>query len=249
MKRTQTGLLFFVALAALLAIFAGCKAESPTAPPSVGTGGTGGAGNPPSGGVTPPVGASIILTVSNPNPLTNSVTTISATVTQNGTLVPNGTAVEFVTDIGTFTDTQDVRTIRTTTNGVATAVLTNGTAGTATITAAVNNVTKTIQVTFSDVPVGPPPPPSTAPTISTVTPATGPPAGGTVITITGTNFRAPVRVLVDAGPAGLKEAFVNQATVTPTQITAVTPPINLISTQTQVASITVIIDAGNPTEA
>src|SRR6266480_2926401 len=207
MKRTQTGLLFFVALAALLAIFAGCKAESPTAPPSVGTGGTGGAGNPPSGGVTPPVGASIILTVSNPNPLTNSVTTISATVTQNGTLVPNGTAVEFVTDVGTFTDTQDVKTIRTTTNGVASAVLTNSSAGVATVTVTVNNVTKTVQITFTDLPVTPPPP-NTAPTISTVTPNTGPPAGGTVITIAGTNFRTPVRVVFDAGPAGVKEAFV-----------------------------------------
>ena len=248
MKRTQTRLLFFVALAALLAIFAGCKAESPTAPPSTGSGGTGGAGNPPSGGITPPVGASIILTVSNPNPLTNSVTTISATVTQNGTLVPNGTAVEFVTDVGTFTDTNDVKTIRTTTNGVASAVLTNSSAGVATVTVTVNNVTKSVQITFTDVPVTPPPA-NTAPTISTVTPSTGPPAGGTVIVIAGTNFRTPVRVVFDAGPAGIKEAFVNQNTVTPTQIIAVTPKIDLVSTQTQAAAITVIVDAGNPTEA
>jgi hypothetical protein len=237
-----------VAVAALLAIFAGCKAESPTAPPSVGNGGTGGAGNPPSGGVTPPVGASIILTVSNPNPLTNSVTTISATVTQNGTLVPNGTAVEFVTDVGTFTDTQDVKTIRTTTNGVASAVLTNSSAGVATVTVTVNNVTKSVQITFTDLPVTPPPA-NTSPTISTVTPNTGPPAGGTVIVIAGTNFRTPVRVVFDAGPAGVKEAFVNQSTVTPTQIIAVTPKIDLVSTQTQAAAITVIVDAGNPTEA
>jgi hypothetical protein len=58
-----------------------------------------------------------------------------------------------------------------------------------------------------------------------------------------------VRVLVNAGPAGIKEAFVNQSTVTPTQITAVMPAINLVSTQTQAADITVIVDAGNPTEA
>jgi hypothetical protein len=237
-----------VVVAALLAIFAGCKAESPTAPPSVGSGGTGGAGNPPSGGVTPPVGANIILTVSNPNPLTNSVTTISATVTQNGTLVPNGTAVEFVTDVGTFTDTQDVKTIRTTTNGVASAVLTNSSAGVATVTVTVNNVTKTVKITFTDVPIIIPPP-STVPTIGSVSPTTGPPAGGTVVTITGTNFRTPVRVVFDAGPAGVKEAFVNQNTVTPTQIIAVTPKIDLVSTQTQAAAITVIVDAGNPTEA
>src|SRR5258707_3433710 len=139
MKRTQTRLLLMVVVAALLAIFAGCKAESPTAPPSVGSGGTGGAGNPPAGGVTPPVGANIILTVSNPNPLTNSVTTIHATVTQNGTLVANGTAVEFVTDVGTFTDTQDVKTIRTTTSGVASAVLTNSSACVCTVTVTLNH--------------------------------------------------------------------------------------------------------------
>ncbi len=248
MNNRQTKLLFLLALAALLAVFAGCKAESPTAPPPVGNGGTGGSGNPPSGGVAPPVGASITLTVSNPNPLTNSVTNISATVTLNGQTVVNGTAVEFVTDVGTFTDTQDVRTIRTTTNGVATATLTNSSAGVATVTATVNNVTKTVQITFSDVPVVTPPP-STAPSITAVNPTTGPPAGGTTITITGTNFRTPVRVVFDAGPAGVKEAFVNQNAVTPTQITAVTPKIDLVSTQTQVASITVIVDAGNPSEA
>ena len=107
MNDRKTKLLFLLALAALLAIFAGCKAESPTAPPPVGSGGNGGSGNPPSGGVTPPVGAAVTLSVSNPNPLTNSITNITATVTLNGQAVVNGTAVEFTTDVGTFTDTQD----------------------------------------------------------------------------------------------------------------------------------------------
>jgi hypothetical protein len=249
MTRTQTRFLLFLALAALLAIFAGCKAESPTAPPSVGNGGqTGGSGNPPGGGVTPPVGAAVTLTVSNPNPLIDSVTTITATVTQNGQPVTNGTAVEFVTNLGTFTDVNDVRTIRTTTNGVATTILTSSTAGVATVNATVNNVTKSIQVTFSEQQVIPPPP-STAPSISTVNPTTGPPTGGTVLTVTGANFRAPIRVVFDAGPAGTKEGFVNQASITPTSFQVVTPPINLVSTQTQAANLTVIVDAGNPTEA
>jgi hypothetical protein len=246
MNQTKTRLLFFLTLVALLAIFAGCKSESPTAPPPVGSGGTGGAGNPPGGGVTPPVGAGIVLTVSNPSPLIDSVSTITATVTLNGQAVVNGTAVEFVTNLGTFTDTNDVRTIRTTTNGVASAVLTSSTAGTATVNATVNNVTKTVQITFNEQQVVPPPP-STAPTISTITPATGPPAGGTIITISGTNFRSPARVVIDAGPAGSHEAFVQS--VTPTQIIAITPKIDLISTQTQAAAVTVIVDAGNPTEA
>ncbi|MEK6371645.1 MAG: IPT/TIG domain-containing protein [Acidobacteriota bacterium] len=245
MKHGRQRLLFFLALAALLAIFAGCKGESPTAPPVTGTGGTGGAGNPP-GGVTPPVGATLVLTVSNANPLIDSVSTITATVSLNGQPVVNGTAVEFVTNLGIFTDTQDVRTIRTTTNGVTTAVLTSPDAGVATVSATVNNVTRTVQVTFSETPIIPVPP-STAPTISSVTPNTGPPTGGTTININGTNFRTPVRVIVDAGPAGSKEAFV--VSVTPTQIVAVTPSINLAATQTQAAAITVIVDAGSATEA
>jgi hypothetical protein len=248
MKYGRQRLLYFLALAMLLAIFAGCKGESPTAPPVTGTGGgTGGSGNP-GGGITPPVGATLTLTVVNPNPVIDSISTITATVTLNGQPVVNGTAVEFTTNLGIFTDTQDVRTIRTTTGGVASAVLTSPDSGVATVTATVNNVTKTVQVTFHDQPVVVNPP-STAPTISSVTPNTGPPAGGTQITINGTNFRAPVRVIVDAGPAGSKEAFVVPGSVTPTQIVAVVPGINLTSTQTQAAAITVIVDVGGPTEA
>ena len=239
MKRSRSVILLMMLTAALV----GCKGESPTAPPSGNGGGSNG-----SGGVTPPVGANVALTASSTAVQVNSLVTLTATVTVNGQPVANGTAVEFKTDNGTFTDVNDVHTIRTTTNGVATVVLTNAAAGVSTVTATVNNVTKSIQINFSEVPVTPPPP-STAPTITSVTPNTGPPSGGTVITITGTNFRTPVRVLVNAGPAGTKEAFVNQATVTPTQITAVMPAINLVSTQTQAADITVIVDAGNPTEA
>lgn len=243
MTQTRVRLIFFLALAALLAIFAGCKSESPTAPPS--GGGTGGAGNP-GGGITPPVGATIVLVASNATPLVDSVSTITATVTLNGQPVVNGTAVQFVTNLGTFTDTQDVKTIRTTTNGVATAAVTSPDAGVATISATVNNVTKSISITFG-VPTTTPPPVSTAPTITSVTPSTGPPAGGTVVTITGTNYRQPIRVLFDAGPAGVKEAFVQPGS-TSTQIIAVTPSINLISTQSQAAAVTVIDEAGTPAE-
>src|SRR5207244_5387010 len=99
---------------------------------------------------------------------------------------------------------------------------------------------------FNEVSVTPPIP-STAPTIAIVTPATGPPAGGTVITISGTNFRAPLRVVFDAGPAGTKDAFVQS--VAPSSIVAVTPAINLTATQTQAVSITVIDEAGTANEA
>src|SRR5947209_5864913 len=104
MKQT-TQRFILLALIALLALFAGCKGESPTAPPPItGTSGTGSGGT---GGTQPPVGATIVLTVSTPAPFTGSISTITATVTQNNTAVPNGTAVEFATTTlnANFTDT------------------------------------------------------------------------------------------------------------------------------------------------
>src|SRR5919205_299917 len=101
-----------------------------------------------------------------------------------------------------------------------------------------------------------PVPPNTTPTITSVcvqtgstctTPATGIPAGGQTVVITGTNFRAPVRVLFDPGngqPA--KEAFVSS--VTATQIVVVAPPFDIITGQTLPVSITVITEAGTATE-
>src|SRR6185503_18489361 len=74
---------YVILLMTLVVALIGCKGESPTAPPATGTGGnTGGSGNP-GGGVTPPVGATLTLTVSNSTPLIDSVSTITATVVQN----------------------------------------------------------------------------------------------------------------------------------------------------------------------
>src|SRR5205085_585488 len=101
--------------------------------------------------ITPPTGATIALAVSNANPLVSSKVTVTATVTANGQPVPDGTAVQFTTSLGTFADTGQNTTIRTTTAGVATATLSSAAAGTATITATVNNVTKNATVTFFDV--------------------------------------------------------------------------------------------------
>lgn len=248
MKQTKQRIIF-LALTAALALFAGCKGESPTAPPPItGTSGTGtGSGT---GGTPPPVGASIVLTASTTTPFTGSTSTITATVTQNNAPVPNGTAVEFSTTTtnATFTDTSDAPTtlIRTTTNGIAKATITSTTAGPVIVNATVNNVTKSITLTFQD-PVIPPIPPSTAPTISAVTPNTGLPTGNQTVVIIGTNFRIPVRVLFDPGSGqAAKEAFVTN--VTPTQISVITPAFDLGVSQQLVVSITVIVEAGTPTE-
>jgi len=226
------------ALLALLLILAGCKAESPTAP-TVG-------GGTPTGGATPPTNATIALSASNTNPVMNANVTITAKVTVNNQNVPNGTAVQFSTSLGTFTDTGANTTLKITTDGIATATLTSPTAGTATVSATVNNVTARITVTFSTQPVVPQPP-STTPTITAVTPATGRPQGGEQVTITGTNFISPVRVLFDRGMGATpKEAFV--VSVSPTQIVVVTPAFDVATGQTVTTDVIVLTQAGTATE-
>jgi hypothetical protein len=242
---------FLFAVVALLLIFAACKGESPTSPSS---------GVTPSTPSTPPSGATITLAVSNASPLTNSTSIITATVTQNGTAVPDGTAVQFTTTLGSFTDTgsSGATVIKTTKGGVATATLTSGASGPAVVTVAVNNAVKTTTITFSATPTTPPTP-STSPTITSITPATGRPEGGETITIIGTNFRNPVRVIFTCegsaatppDPAacngqGPKDAFVSS--VTPTQITAITPAFNIATGQAVTFSIKVLSGAGTSTE-
>lgn len=218
-----------LAFVGLLLTLAGCSSESPTAPSGGGSGG---------GGTTPPTSAEISLSVGNATPLVSSTSTITAKVTQNGQNVPNGTAVEFTTNLGTFVDTASATTIRTTTDGVATATLTSATPGTATVTARVNNVSRTIQVTFRSSGGGG----STAPTISSINPTTSRPSGGQLVTIRGTNFASPVRVLF-----GTREATV--VSVTPTEIQAIVPSIDLGATeQTRSVNVTVITKAGTAEE-
>jgi hypothetical protein len=226
---------FLIALMALLAIFAGCKGESPTSPTTTTT---------PGGGTPPPTGASVTLTTSNANPLVDSSVTITATVTNNGQPVANGTAVQFLTTIGTFTEANATSVIRTTTNGVATATLTSSTAGAATVTAAVNNVTATTKVTFN---VTPPviPPPDLTPHITSISPSVGRPQGGEILTINGDHFSSP-KVIFDFGSGKTVEAF--PVSSTSTQIQVLTPAVDLGAGQQKTATIVVINNAGTPNE-
>ena len=226
----------WIVLIAVLLLFAACKGESPTAPPP-------GGGIPP-GGTPPPSGVSVTLVASNPNPLVDSVVTITATVTLNNQPVANGTAVEFRTTAGVL-DGNGTAVIKTTTNGVATVTLTNGSPGNVRVTAIVNNVSATRDVNFVSRPVEPPPP-NTTPTISSVSPTLGRPQGGEVIRITGTNFAAPVRVLFNTGGALPVEASVQS--VSPTLIEVITPPVNLGAGQQLIADIIVLTQAGGAGE-
>ncbi|MBV8520407.1 MAG: IPT/TIG domain-containing protein [Acidobacteria bacterium] len=230
---------YWVALMALLFLFAACKGESPTAPPATGTGNTGGTGT------TPPTNVSLSLTTSNANPLVDSDSVITATVTQNGQPVPNGTAVEFVTNNGVFKDVNGTSTIRTTTNGVATVTLTATTATTAHVVATVNNVSRSVDVTFSIQPTTPPPA-NTAPTISSITPNVLLPSGGQTIHIVGTNFTAPLRVLFDVGrPLPVEGSIVGS---TATTIDVLTPAVDLGAGQQLNATVKVITQAGTAAE-
>ena len=230
-------------LIALLLMFAACKGESPTAPtttpPPTGGGGTSGGGTS---------GTTVTLSVANNAPAVSATTVLTATVTINGAAAPNGTAVEFSTTApGIFIDTNTSTTIRTTTGGVATATLTSATAGAVTVTARVGTAAKNATVNFAAA-VTPPVTPSSSPTITSVTPTFGKPQGGDVITITGTNFRGPVRVLFDTGSGTTpREGFVSS--VTPTQIVVVSPAVDLGATAQKLdATITVVVGSGTATE-
>ncbi|HXH90267.1 MAG TPA: IPT/TIG domain-containing protein, partial [Thermoanaerobaculia bacterium] len=136
--------------------------------------------------------------------------------------------------------------IRTTTAGIAKATVTASSAGPVVVNATVNNVTKSITINFQDA-VIPPNPTPTTPTISLVDPSFGLPTGNQTVTITGTNFRPPVRVLFDPGSGQApKEGFVTS--VTPTTITVTTPAFDLGVSQQLIVAITVIVEAGSPTE-
>ena len=226
----------WMALLALLFIFAACKGESPTAPPP---------GGGPGPGPTP-TGFALTLTASNANPVVDSIVVITATVTQNGQPAPDGTAVEFLANGGSFSATETVTSIlRTTTNGAASVELRSTVAGPIRVQAAVGNVSRTVDITYKVSPTIPPPT-STAPAITAVSPAIGIPAGGQRITITGKNFKVPLRVLFDVGAPLPVEAFVISATET--QIEVFTPSVNLATTQQLVSDIIVITQAGSVNE-
>lgn len=226
-----------MALLALLFVFAACKGESPTAPPPSSGGG---------GGTTPPVGAALTLTASNASPLVDSVVLITAQVTQNGQPVPDGTAVEFVATGGTFSGTDVVTSvIKTTTNGIATVSLTSSVAGPINVQATVNNITRTVGVSFrvQDPTI---PPVSTAPAITSVTPNIVIPTGGQRVRINGKNFKTPLRVLFNTGgPVPVEGTII---AVTDTTIDVFTPAVNVGAGQQVQGDVTVITQAGTASE-
>jgi hypothetical protein len=227
----------WIVFIAVLLLFAACKGETPTAPPS-------GGGTPP-GTSPPPTGVNVVVTVSNANPVVDSSVVVTATVTDGGQPVANGTAVEFETTGGVL-DGVGTAVLKTTANGVASVTLTSGTAGAVSVRVTVNNVSRQAAVNFVARPVTPTPP-NLTPSITSVTPSIGRPAGGEIIRIAGTNFRTPVKVLFRLP----NQAVPTEATVvsvTETAIEVITPGVNLGAGQQVAADIIVITQAGTTTE-
>ncbi|MBW3565217.1 MAG: IPT/TIG domain-containing protein [Acidobacteria bacterium] len=216
----------------MLLLVAACSGDSPTAPPP-------GGGGPGGGGAQ---AVTVAIEASNDDPLVNSTSTIIATVTQNGQPAVDGTAVEFSTTLGIFSETGTATTVKITDEGKATVTLTSSQPGSATVRARVGSAVATTGVTFRAQGTGPPPT-NGGPTINSISPTTGSPEGGEIITINGTNFQAPVRVLF-----GNREATV--VSVTETEIRVVAPRIDLpLDTQFQEVQITVISGVGTDDEA
>lgn len=214
----------------LLLALMGCQSDSPTEPS---TGGGGSGNNPPTSDIA------ITLTASNPNPVVGSSTVITARATTAGNNVVDGTAIEFATTFGTFVETAEVFALRTTSSGAATVTLTSASVGTAQVTARLGAVSRTITINFKVDGGGG----GVGPTISAVTPSSGPPSGNQVVTIDGTNLKGPVRVFF-----GTKEATVVSATET--QIKVVTPSVNLGASQQSLSvDVRVLTQAGTPAEA
>lgn len=90
------------------------------------------------------------------------------------------------------------------------------------------------------------PPPPLGPTIFTLSPWQVRSRGGENVTITGLNFYAPVRVLIDAGAAAPIEASVIRAT--PNEIVFLTPAVDLRGAQSLQATLWVLAEAGHVNE-
>jgi hypothetical protein len=110
----------------------------------------------------------------------------------------------------------------------------------------VNNIVRETVVNFLARPITPVPP-NTSPTITSVTPNLGRPAGGDTVRITGTNFRGPVRVFFRL-PNQAVATEVTVAASTETTIDVITPGVNVGTGQQVVADIIVITQAGTTSE-
>jgi PKD repeat protein len=201
-------------LAAALALAAACGTHSPTEPTS----------QPISPKVPPPVPTFVVTVTASPNHLTigsstNSKINVKVVNAQDGTPPPDSTVVVLTSTLGEFNSigsgllTVNLQTV----HGSAQAVLFPGaSAGTAALVATLSGAAPCTGCAGSgatNVVIG------SAGTffLSGISPNTGDPAGGALVTITGGGFVAPVSVTFGSSSANVKS-------VSPSAMQVIVPP-------------------------
>jgi hypothetical protein len=195
-------------LAVLLAVAAACSSKSPTEPISA----------PVNPKVPPPVVSFTVTVTANPNHLTigsskGSTITVRAVNTQDGTPPPDLTKVTLSSTLGEFNAVGSALQSVTLqlVHGQAQAILFPGaSAGTATISATLATTGDSGAATVTIGAAG-------TFFVNSVSPNTGDPAGGAIVTISGGGFAAPVSVTFGGSSAPVKS-------VSPNAIQVIVPP-------------------------
>ena len=222
----------FPLLALGLALTLGCSADSPNSPTA-----------PPANPVPPSVGINVSVTSSTASLEAGSTSfatlVVRATRTDNGQPVANLTPGTITTTLGNFGSSGGPQTLAIElVNGQATVVLFPGeTIGTASIRASVSSgvgftsvgVREQVTDTFF---------------LSSVSPSTGSPQGGDIVTINGGGFSDPIRVTFDGVTAVVQSA-------SGTQIRVTTPPLlgGLPAGETRAVTVSVTINLNEEGQA
>lgn len=222
----------FPLLALGLALTLGCSADSPNSPTA-----------PPANPVPPSVGINVSVTSSTASLEAGSTSfatlVVRATRTDNGQPVANLTPGTITTTLGNFGSSGGPQTLAIElVNGQATVVLFPGeTIGTASIRASVSSgvgftsvgVREQVTDTFF---------------LSSVSPSTGSPQGGDIVTINGGGFSDPIRVTFDGVTAVVQSA-------SGTQIRVTTPPLlgGLPAGETRAVTVAVTINLNEEGQA
>jgi hypothetical protein len=216
MRRTLQPLL---AVAGLSFLLASCAGESPTSPKPPTDGGNGG------GTCT----VTIALDATSVEPMAGTAIILRATVRKGGSIVPDGTSVLFTTDFGFFLETGLSSVSKVTQNGFADVTLGATSSG-------ISKIKATFECGSAEKSIQYKPVPSNGPFISSIDPASGSCAGGSVVTINGGRFGTTtegLQVLFGGQPASVQS-------VTATKIVVLTPARTLANPQvTEAVDVTV----------
>lgn len=219
-------------LALGLAFTLGCSTDSPSSPTA-----------PPTNPIPPSVGINVSVTSSTASLEAGSTSfatlVVRATRADNGQPVANLTPGTITTSLGTFGSAGGPQTLAIElVNGQATVVLFPGdTVGTASIRAAVSS-----GVGFAS--VGVREPVTDTFFLSSVSPSTGSPQGGDIVTINGGGFSDPIRVTFDGVTAVVQSASASQ-------IRVATPPLlgGLPAGETRAVTVAVTINLNEEGQA